>query len=547
MATKTWNGSNADWYDNSGGDWSPTGDPATTDDVSIPSGTVTLANGDAGISVNSITLSSPGVLQIHDPGATQSVTGNLTNSGTLDVDTGSTQGGSSLTVGGVLANTGTVQAGSVFFNNTTAPTALTLGGLTNASGASFSVIGSSGEPAELSFTGAGFTGNAGSFGMDEKVSATLNNAFDNTGTFGVDNFVNVFGNSGGSSLAIAGTLTNSGTFTIGNSNLSAPTTVTAGGLSNTGTLTITGNTATQAALVVSPGNTFTQTAGTTTVNAGGTLASATIDVTGGLLDFTSAITAASGTGNFEIGGNGIVEFGSAVDAGHGITFTSTAGTMELGAPGQFAPTTAGFVVGDKIDLLKTAVTGLSYASGVLTVTNGSTTVASLNLAGAYSTADFTSKSDNNGGTDIELTQNPASLAITLPPSVTVGVGQPDPITGVSIAESPSTSGETFTVILSDTNGVLAATGGTQSNGGKTLTVTGSLSQVNADLAALTDTDPTTPSDTITITASDSNGGMATSAQIPVTVNSAPVIAAPVSTGVAMGRSTPILGVRLSES
>ena len=27
MTTKTWNGSNADWYTNNGGDWSPPGRP----------------------------------------------------------------------------------------------------------------------------------------------------------------------------------------------------------------------------------------------------------------------------------------------------------------------------------------------------------------------------------------------------------------------------------------------------------------------------------------------------------------------------------------
>jgi hypothetical protein len=79
MATKTWNGSNADWYANSGADWNPAGDPAASDDVVIGSGTVTLTSGDAGISVNSITLSGTGVLQIDDPGATQSVTGNVTS------------------------------------------------------------------------------------------------------------------------------------------------------------------------------------------------------------------------------------------------------------------------------------------------------------------------------------------------------------------------------------------------------------------------------------------------------------------------------------
>jgi energy-coupling factor transporter ATP-binding protein EcfA2 len=79
-----------------------------------------------------------------------------------------------------------------------------------------------------------------------------------------------------------------------------------------------------------------------------------------------------------------------------MTFTSAAAAIDLGAPGQFGGTIDGLVVGDTIDLLKTSVTGLSYANGVLTVQNGGTTVATLNLPGAFSTSDFVFTSDNSG-------------------------------------------------------------------------------------------------------------------------------------------------------
>ena len=82
------------------------------------------------------------------------------------------------------------------------------------------------------------------------------------------------------------------------------------------------------------------------------------------------------------------------------------------------------------------------------------------------------------------------------------------------------------MVLTDTNGVLAAAssakggGGTitPSNGGKTLTISGTLAQVNADLTTLTDTDGATAADTITVNANDSNGGSATPASIAVAVN-----------------------------
>ncbi|HKN26930.1 MAG TPA: hypothetical protein VJY34_03215, partial [Roseiarcus sp.] len=129
MTTKTWDGTTNDWYNNNGADWSPTGDPAATDDVIVNGGEAQLNPGDAGFTVASITLSNSGVLAIADPGVTQSVTGNvtntagsldlqyggalsvsgnLTNSGALGLDDGTPGSGSSLTVGGNLTNTGTL-------------------------------------------------------------------------------------------------------------------------------------------------------------------------------------------------------------------------------------------------------------------------------------------------------------------------------------------------------------------------------------------------------------------------------------------------------
>jgi hypothetical protein len=110
-------------------------------------------------------------------------------------------------------------------------------------------------------------------------------------------------------------------------------------------------------------------------------------------------------------------------------------------------------------------------------------------------------------------------SITAPATATVRVGQAWAIAGVSISESPTTTGETFTVTLVDKNGLLSATGtGVSGSGTTSLTISGSLSQVNSDLATLTDKDGKTPSDTITVNASDSNGGTASLRSIAVAVN-----------------------------
>jgi hypothetical protein len=70
MTTKTWNGSTADWYTNSGGDWTPAGDPGSGDDVVINSGEAELLSGDAAISVASISITG-GLLSIQDPSVTR--------------------------------------------------------------------------------------------------------------------------------------------------------------------------------------------------------------------------------------------------------------------------------------------------------------------------------------------------------------------------------------------------------------------------------------------------------------------------------------------
>jgi serralysin len=108
--------------------------------------------------------------------------------------------------------------------------------------------------------------------------------------------------------------------------------------------------------------------------------------------------------------------------------------------------------------------------------------------------------------------------LTAPLSATVNQGAPTPIAGLSLAEIANVAGETFTVTLADTNGLLSATGtGVTGSGTTSLTISGSLATVNSDLATLSDTDATTPSDTITLIAVDSFGVAATPQSISVTV------------------------------
>ncbi len=108
--------------------------------------------------------------------------------------------------------------------------------------------------------------------------------------------------------------------------------------------------------------------------------------------------------------------------------------------------------------------------------------------------------------------------LTAPLTATINQGAPTLIAGLSLAEIANVTGETFTVTLADTNGLLSATGtGVTGSGTTSLTIAGSLTTVNSDLATLSDTDGTTPSDTITLNAVDSFGVAAAPQSIAVTV------------------------------
>ena len=129
---------------------------------------------------------------------------------------------------------------------------------------------------------------------------------------------------------------------------------------------------------------------------------------------------------------------------------------------------------------------------------------------------------------------PPAPTIVVPPPQTLGVNQFSPIPfgvnqpgtiSVSVSESVSLPNEIFTVTLTDSSGLLSATGAS-GNGTNILTISGSLSQVNAALATLSDTNQVVGVDNIAVNATSSLNNVAASAIIPVTVNGPPVISVP---------------------
>src|SRR6185437_1697356 len=134
-------------------------------------------------------------------------------------------------------------------------------------------------------------------------------------------------------------------------------------------------------------------------------------------------------------------------------------------------------------------------------------------------------------------------------AATIGVGQAAAIAGASLSESGDTSGETFTVTVADTNGVLSVTDGAASvsgNGSNGVTISGSLAAVNAALATLSDTDTTAGTDTITFNAVDGFGNTALQETTAITVNGDPVITPPGAATIGVGQAAAIAGASVSE-
>jgi autotransporter passenger strand-loop-strand repeat protein len=100
------------------------------------------------------------------------------------------------------------------------------------------------------------------------------------------------------------------------------------------------------------------------------------------------------------GGTEMVIFSGLAD---NVVFAGTGSRLELALPSVLKGTVSNFHVGDVIDLLNTAVTGLTETGNTLTVTYGNDQKAIYTLAGQQSDTHFTSRSDGHGGTDLILT------------------------------------------------------------------------------------------------------------------------------------------------
>ncbi len=149
-------------------------------------------------------------------------------------------------------------------------------------------------------------------------------------------------------------------------------------------------------------------AGAGTVRGAGTVQAATInntgvfDARGGTLHLIGAVSSnvQGFRGALHIEAGATLQLDSAVAASQSITFEKGAETLALADAHDMAAQFLDFASGDAIDLLAQAATGLSYAGGVLSVTDGTTKIAALHLKGSYSGVNFKLASDGHGGSQI---------------------------------------------------------------------------------------------------------------------------------------------------
>jgi hypothetical protein len=166
---------------------------------------------------------------------------------------------------------------------------------------------------------------------------------------------------------------------------------------NAGTLAATG-----AGLSNVVASSFTNT-GLTSVS-GGTLSllgtvtnSGTLVASGGLLSVSHLL---SGTGTLQIGATGTASLLLGAVSGQVVNFEAGSGALDLTGATHFAGLIEDFGASDVIDLVNTAETNFTYSGSILTVLNGSTTVASLHFGGSYTQSSFTVGSDGHSGTAI---------------------------------------------------------------------------------------------------------------------------------------------------
>ena len=339
----------------------------------------------------------------------------LTNNGVI-VGGGGAYGGDGVSLsGGTLTNAGTITGGADYsgqagyaINMADATLILDPGSVLNgevlgAGNDNTLVLAAGGHDGTLRGLGSAFTG----FG-DVKVAAGASWDLDATNSLAALSSLKVFG-----TLSVGGSLSDGGTATIGANGILNPGT--------SGAVLVDG--------VTMAGGRLTETAGGTLVigTSFGNVVAGTLriqphasvigkgTVTAPRLSIGGVLTAQGGTlavhADIIGAGNATIDAGATLDAFGtlavaSVVFAGASASLALDKPTDATSTLSGFGAGDTIDLVRLLANGESFENGTLSLTEGGSVVATLALAGNYTSNDFTLTSDGNGGTTIGFVGGP---------------------------------------------------------------------------------------------------------------------------------------------
>jgi hypothetical protein len=159
-----------------------------------------------------------------------------------------------------------------------------------------------------------------------------------------------------------------------------------------------------------------------------------VEVATGTLDFGGKLF---GTGVLKIdSGAGLEADGSAIKT-LTVDFDGNDATLAMKFAKTFAATISGFAASDTLELLRAKATGANVnGSDQLVIVNGSTTVATLQLAGSYAGVSFSVVSNGNGGTDITIANGaneaPSNIQVPSPQLMVMAMAAMAPPPGVSL-------------------------------------------------------------------------------------------------------------------
>jgi hypothetical protein len=339
-------------------------------------------------------------------GADLTAGGTLMNTGTIIGGTGGggiipgTGGtGVALASGGTSTNTGTITGGAGGVRSTDGSRGaggigvfLNGGTLTNSGTVAGGTGSSTGAAVQLGTTAATLIVNPGAVFNGQVIANAA-----------VADVLELSGTAAGTLTSLGTNFTNFSSITVDQSahwSLSGANTLAAGTtLTNSGSLSFTGTGISGAGSFVNNGTVAMTSAGTVDVGTA-FINSALVSVGSGTMEFLAPV---DGNGTVAIQSGATADFEQRVAPSQNASFQLAGGTLDLGNPSTFLGTIVGFAKMDTIDLVNTPYTGatkLSYAGGTLTVTNGSTTVASLSFQGSYVTKDFAINPDGHGGSVI---------------------------------------------------------------------------------------------------------------------------------------------------